>query len=97
MAWPSGFIHGSDPTGLIPRLSITIPFDPIGDKVKTKRVIRRLRLLAQGNLEKVLKDKKAYHDGIVHKATKTEVEIYPFFKNLYINEKGLDEISKILI
>jgi hypothetical protein len=93
VGWPNGFIHGSDPTGKTPRLTLTVPFGPVGNPKEVKRVMRRLRLIARGDMDEVLKDKKAYHGGIIHQATKTEVEIYPFFKNLYINEKGIDEIQ----
>lgn len=94
IVWPNGFIHGSESTGSTPRLTLTIPFGPVGNKEKTDRVLQRLRWIAQGKLDKVLSDKKPYHYGIVHRETKTEVELLPFFKDIYINEKGLDEIQK---
>ena len=92
IAWPNGFIHGSEPTGKVPRLTLTIPFGPVGNKSESRRVLNRLDNLTSGNIEEVLKDKKSYHGGIVHKSTKTEVDIYPFFKDLYI--KNLKSIYK---
>jgi hypothetical protein len=96
ISWPNGFIHGSDTTGKTPRLTITVPIGPIGDPVKVKRVVKRLRNIAKGKMNEVLQDKDAYEGGIVHTSTKTEVEIYPFFKDLYIDEKGIDQLVSIL-
>ena len=92
IAWPNGFIHGSEPTGKVPRLTLTVPFGPVGNKSESKRILNRLENLTSGKIDKVLEDKTPYHGGIVHKSTKTEVEILPFFKDLYIKNKDLKSI-----
>lgn len=93
IAWPSGFIHGSDKTGKVPRLTLTIPYDSIGNKEKSKRGFNRLKLLSNKNMDEVLKDKQPYEGGIVHTQTKTEVEIYEYFKDIYLKPKDIDEIK----
>ena len=94
IAWPNGFIHGSEPTGKIPRLTLTIPFGPVGNKSESKRILDRLENLTSGKIDKVLEDKTPYHGGTVHKSTKTEIDILPFFKEHYIKNKDLKSIYK---
>jgi hypothetical protein len=93
IAWPSGFIHGSDKTGKVPRLTLTIPYDSIGNKEKSNRGFIRLKHLSNKKMNKVLQDNKPYEDGIVHKATKTEVEIHPYFEHIYLKPKDMDKIE----
>jgi len=93
IAWPSGFIHGSDKTGKVPRLTLTIPYGTKRDKEKSKRGFNRLKLLSNKKMDKVLKDNKPYSNGIVHKATKTEIEIYPYFQDIYLKPEDIDEIK----
>lgn len=93
VAWPSGFIHGSDKTGNFPRLTLTIPYDSVGNKQTSKRGFNRLKLLSNKNMDKVLQDSKPYASGVVHKATKTEVEIYPYFQHIYLKPEDIDEIK----
>jgi len=94
VAWPNGFIHGSEPTGLTPRLTLTIPYSSEENIEKTKRALKRLENLASGNMKEVLKDTNPYENGIVHQSTKTEVEIYPFFKDIYITKNDIDDVKK---
>lgn len=93
IAWPSGFIHGSDKTGKVPRLTLTVPYDSVGNKEKSKRGFNRLKQLANKKFDKVLEDTIPYEDGIVHKQTKTEVEIYPYFEDIYLKPDDIDEIK----
>ena len=82
VAWPKGFIHGSEITGNTPRLTITLPFDTIGSKENSQRFLKRLSNFAKGDLVSVKKDTKPYANGIVHKETITEVNMYKdFFKD----------------
>jgi len=96
VAWPNGFIHGSEPTGKVPRLTLTIPFGPVGNKSESDRVLRRIHNITINKFDAVLEDKTPYHCGIVHKSTKTEVEIYPFFKDMYIKNKDIKDIHKYM-
>jgi len=96
IAWPNGFIHGSDKTGKEPRLTVTIPYTSKGDKEKSTRGLKRLTYLARGDLTNVLRDTTPYEDGIVHTQTKTEVNIYPFFKDVMIDETDIPIIKNIL-
>jgi hypothetical protein len=93
--WPAGFIHGSDSTGITPRLTVTIPYSSNGDKIKSKRAVKRLENLSKGNLKEVLKDKEPYEGGIVHKSTKTEVEIFPYFKDVYLKENDMKYVRRV--
>ena len=45
-------------------------------------------------MKEVLKDTNPYENGIVHQSTKTEVEIYPFFKDIYITKNDIDNVKK---
>lgn len=95
IAWPSGFIHGSDPTGLNPRLTMTVNYSDIGDDKKRIRALKRIENIALGNIKEVLKDKEPYEGGIVHKSTNTEIDIYPFFKDIYVTEKDIPQLKEI--
>jgi len=95
VACPNGFIHGSYITGLTPRLTLTIPYSPEGDKERSKRGLKRLENLAKRNIDKVLKDTEPYEDGKVHQSTKTEIELLEFFENIYITEDDIPSIKKL--
>jgi hypothetical protein len=97
IAWPSGFIHGSDKTGNVPRLTLTIPYDNLGDKEKRERGLKRLKNLSNNELDKVLLDNKPYSDGIVHISTKTEVEIYPYFEHVYLKPRDIKDIEYLFV
>lgn len=95
IAWADGFIHGSNATGNTPRLTFTVPFGPVGDKNKINRAIKRLYNISN-NIKDVLLDKEPYHGGIVHSQNKTEIEIYPFFKDLYIKKDDIKKFETII-
>ena len=44
-------------------------------------------------MDEVLKDKQQYEGGIVHTQTKTEVEIYKYFQDIYLKPTDIDKIK----
>jgi len=96
--WLKGFIHGSNPTGSEPRLTLTITYDPTGNRDKATRALNRLRNLANKNLEEVLKDTVPYEGGGAHKKPgKTEVDLYKFFGDMYITPEDIPLIEEYFL
>lgn len=95
--WLKGFIHGSNVTGDEPRLTLTITYDPKGNKKNATRALNRLKNIANKNFSEVIKDKEPYEGGHIHKTTKTEVDLYKFFGHMYITPTDIPQIEKYFI
>jgi hypothetical protein len=94
VCWPRGFLHGSFSARGCTRLSMSMPVYATKNQTRTyreeedyTRMTQRLRNIANGEDDKVRKDKQPYARGAVHKDNHIELDVIrKYFQPLMITK-----------
>ena len=78
--------HEALPVGEVPRLSLTVPLQPVGAATNVDhahRVEPRLRAIQRRDLEFIRADVLPFAEGLAHKRPQREAELLRYFEPQY--------------
>ena len=91
--WPRGVPHEARSVGDVPRVSLTVPLQPVGAKTNVDhghRVEGRLRAHLDGDLAYLAADTDPYAEGATHKHPEREAELMHYFAHLIPTEEQVE-------